>query len=335
MTEFSCCDVGQNAYTEKCHCFRTVWLRLDLFDLIIFGGKREFFVNSSRHIQSPRLHRIRSDGTPSKLAAYVSDIDGYYEEISVNARLRELGSPWKYIRSFLFEQLVGIGVLKGVVAPKTSGSPQIRDGWNPPRDFQPLHQDDSGDSSDMDIKQPTLIAVPFFAPDTCSFRSNRSQAGEQHSAQVLQPRAVRITGETLSVFESPLIFSSAAAISVFSPSYYFLVNSLTAALLDEQENVGEICGSFVVRVLLKPPSITLPVEIVRKIYAAVARWCIMGCGQSQFSLIYPKKFKRKDNKNKGREVIQCSQTCSLYLENFSQQLVSQSNIKSGSLFKAV
>lgn len=26
----------------------------------------------------------------------------------------------------------------------------------------------------------------------------------------------------------------------------------------------------------------------------------MGCGQSQFSLIYPKKFKRKDNKNKGK-----------------------------------
>lgn len=26
----------------------------------------------------------------------------------------------------------------------------------------------------------------------------------------------------------------------------------------------------------------------------------MGCGQSQFSLIYPKKFKRKDHKNKGK-----------------------------------
>lgn len=49
---------------------------------------------------------------------------------------------------------------QGVVAPKTSGSPQMRDGWNPPReqipDFQPLHPDDSGDSSDMDIKHPTL-----------------------------------------------------------------------------------------------------------------------------------------------------------------------------------
>lgn len=31
-----------------------------------------------------------------------------------------------------------------------------------------------------------------------------------------------------------------------------------------------------------------------------AKFIIMGCGQSQFSLIYPKKFKRKDRKNKGK-----------------------------------
>lgn len=29
----------------------------------------------------------------------------------------------------------------------------------------------------------------------------------------------------------------------------------------------------------------------------------MGCGQSQFSLIYPKKFKRKDHKNKGKLIL--------------------------------
>ncbi|XKL67426.1 hypothetical protein PGB90_002917 [Kerria lacca] len=49
---------------------------------------------------------------------------------------------------------------QGVVTPKTSGSPPMRDGWNPPREqipeFQPLHPDDSGDSSDMDIKRPKL-----------------------------------------------------------------------------------------------------------------------------------------------------------------------------------
>ncbi|BET01158.1 Homeobox protein extradenticle [Nesidiocoris tenuis] len=46
-------------------------------------------------------------------------------------------------------------------AAKTSGSPPIRaEGWNPPReqipDFQPLHPEDSGDSSDIDIKRPKL-----------------------------------------------------------------------------------------------------------------------------------------------------------------------------------
>uniref|UniRef100_A0A146KWX5 Homeobox protein extradenticle n=1 Tax=Lygus hesperus TaxID=30085 RepID=A0A146KWX5_LYGHE len=44
---------------------------------------------------------------------------------------------------------------------KTSGSPPVRtEGWNPPReqipDFQPLHPEDSGDSSDIDIKRPKL-----------------------------------------------------------------------------------------------------------------------------------------------------------------------------------
>ena len=46
-------------------------------------------------------------------------------------------------------------------ATKTSGSPPMRgEGWNPPReqipDFQPLHPEDSGDSSDIDIKRPKL-----------------------------------------------------------------------------------------------------------------------------------------------------------------------------------
>ncbi|XP_075226656.1 PBX homeobox extradenticle isoform X2 [Lycorma delicatula] len=49
----------------------------------------------------------------------------------------------------------------GGVTPKASGSPPLRgEGWNPPReqipDFQPLHPDDSGDSSDLDIKRPKL-----------------------------------------------------------------------------------------------------------------------------------------------------------------------------------
>uniref|UniRef100_A0A1B6EYS9 Homeobox protein extradenticle n=4 Tax=Cicadellinae TaxID=33370 RepID=A0A1B6EYS9_9HEMI len=49
----------------------------------------------------------------------------------------------------------------GGVTPKSSGSPPLRgEGWNPPReqipDFQPLHPDDSGDSSDLDIKRPKL-----------------------------------------------------------------------------------------------------------------------------------------------------------------------------------
>ncbi|XP_066902359.1 homeobox protein extradenticle isoform X3 [Halyomorpha halys] len=45
---------------------------------------------------------------------------------------------------------------------KTSGSPPLvrGEGWNPPReqipDFQPLHPEDSGDSSDIDIKRPKI-----------------------------------------------------------------------------------------------------------------------------------------------------------------------------------
>ncbi|CAH0385745.1 unnamed protein product [Bemisia tabaci] len=53
-------------------------------------------------------------------------------------------------------------IMFGTVTPKTSSSPPLRggDSWNPPReqipDFQPLHPDDSGDSSDLEIKRPKI-----------------------------------------------------------------------------------------------------------------------------------------------------------------------------------
>ncbi|RZF34894.1 hypothetical protein LSTR_LSTR012891 [Laodelphax striatellus] len=120
---------------------------------------------------SPYSMGPASQGTPTPMMSPAppgsapQDSMGY--AINMNGGGGDYSSPMSGSQAPYSDGSLGYDAMHqgGGVTPKASGSPPLRGGegggWNaPPReqipDFQPLHPDDSGDSSDLDIKRPKL-----------------------------------------------------------------------------------------------------------------------------------------------------------------------------------